>query len=86
MSKSWSQWLGVDEGSRAEAKQEAAAKKEAKHAHAVEELRALLDTEDGRRCGVQLARGAGGVDRFRAALLRARCAARGWVTPWAVYA
>jgi hypothetical protein len=58
MSRSWSEWLGVDAASRAERAARAQSLKEQKQAEAVLELRALFqDTEEGRKLTQQLAQG-----------------------------
>lgn len=56
-SSSWSSWLGVGHVSE-EAKVAKAAAKEQKHDAAVVALRAMLQSEEGRLCGRQLAQGA----------------------------
>ncbi len=57
MSRSWSQWLGVDEETQKLKAEQKAEAKAAKQALAVAELRALFDSEEGRLCGKQLAQG-----------------------------
>lgn len=56
-SRSWSQWLGVDEASRAEAKAKKEKELEEKHSAAVLTLRKAFDSEEGRTCARLLAEG-----------------------------
>lgn len=66
-SRTWSQWLGIDEQSKAEAKARKEQETKEKQQKAVDELREMfLNTEEGRLCGKQLAQG-GEFGRFGAA-------------------
>lgn len=56
--RTWSQWLGIDEQSKAEARAKKEQELREKHGKAVQELRGLMDSEEGRLCGKQLAEGA----------------------------
>lgn len=57
MSRSWSEWLGVDAASRAAAAAARAKAAAERQDAAVVELRRLFDSDEGRACAAQLAQG-----------------------------